>query len=128
MNLLDTVVLVGTVNPKNRHHKKAIEHLDKLVSEPDTRIPTSTVLEFDLLLKAREYSNDERNLTWLELAARIPSVKILPPTATSMASAAKLEEQGMDYFDALITALAIESNSKIVTDDSEIARKAHTFW
>lgn len=128
MRLLDTVVFVGALNPLDQHHRAATRHLASLISDPDVFVPTSTLLELDLLFKARGYTTEERYQTWLELTPKIPAEKTTVQTATSFAVASELESEGMDYFDALLTARSLELGAKIVTDDKDIAKRAETQW
>jgi predicted nucleic-acid-binding protein len=124
MRLLDTVVLVAALNVKDRYHKKASRYLDKL--EDDIFVPLSVMLELDLLMKARKYTDKERRDSWIELATRISSGKILVHTALTLARASELQREGMGYFDSLVTALAQELNSIVITTDSEIAKQVQT--
>ncbi len=128
MRLLDTVVIVGALNVKDRHNRKASRYLDMLPVDNEFTIPISTLMEFDLLMKARDYTNDERRLSWIEISSKIPAEKILRHTITTFVRASELEKEGMGYFDSLITALAQELNSSVVTDDKQIAKHVRTEW
>lgn len=126
MKLLDTVVLVGALRENDKHHKKAAEHLKSLDGE-EVFVPSSSLLELDLELKAHEYTDEERTATLEDLAAVIPNDRILPITATSLIEAVKLESE-MSYFDALIVALSKELDAVIVTTDEAIRGKAEWEW
>ncbi len=77
MKLLDTVVIVGALNPDDKRYKRATAYLDALTEDATSFIPLSTLIEFDLLMKARKYADAERRTTWLEISPRIPFRKIL---------------------------------------------------
>lgn len=128
MRLVDTIVIVGALNIRDRHHKKASKYLDMLAMDNDLVIPLSTLMEFDLLMKARDYTDDERRSSWIELAPKISTQKILCETASTFVRAAELQREGMGYFDSLITALAQELNSSVITDDKDIAKHVETEW
>ena len=128
MKLLDTVVLVGALNPEDEHHRKASAHLQSLAENHAVMVPSTTLIELDLLMKARDYNEEERRQTWLELSPRLSREKIAVPTPTSMGEACLLEREGMDYFDALITALALELGAQIVTDDKAISVRVPSSW
>ncbi|MGH9922663.1 MAG: hypothetical protein ACRD38_07915, partial [Nitrososphaerales archaeon] len=77
MRLLDTMVIVGALNARDRHHGKASKYLETLATDNDVLVPLSTLMEFDLLMKARDYTDEERRSTWVELAPKISSQRIL---------------------------------------------------
>ncbi len=126
MRLLDTVVLIGAIRKEDRHHKKARKHLDSLSTE-GVFIPSSTIIEFDLELKAHGYTPEEREVTLEEVAAKIPPDKTLPTTATSLIEVARLESK-LSYFDAMIVAAALELGAEVVTTDREIKNLMPTVW
>ncbi len=128
MKLFDTVVIVGALNPDDRHHRKASVYLDSLTEDPALVIPASTMIEFDLLMKVRKYTDNERATTWLEISSKIPGDKVLIHTPLDLAKASELKSQGMTYFDSLITALALEREGTVVTDDEAVASTVSTEW
>ena len=128
MRLLDTIVIVGAINVRDRHNKKASKYLDTQAMDNDLFMPLSTLMEFDLLMKARDYTDDERRSSWIDLASKISPQKILGHTAATFVRASELQKEGMGYFDSLITALAQELNSSVITDDKDIAKHVETEW
>ncbi len=126
MRLLDTVVLIGAIRKEDLHHEKAKEHLNSLSTE-DVFIPASTIIEFDLELKAHGYTPEERETTLEEVAAKIPPNKTLPTTATSLIAVARLESK-LSYFDAMIVATALELGAEVVTTDQKIKNHMPTVW
>lgn len=128
MKLLDTVVIVGALNPDEKRHKKASAHLNDLTEDATVVIPGSTMIEFDLLMKIRNYADEERTTTWLEISPKIPSRKILSHTTVDLMKASELQKEGMTYFDSLITALALERKGVVITDDKAIASRVATEW
>ena len=128
MRLLDTIVIVGALNVRDRHHGKASKYLEMLAMDNDVVVPLSTLIEFDFLMKARDYTDEERKTSWIELASKISPQKVIAQTASTFVRASELQKEGMGYFDSLITALAQELNSSVVTYDKQIARHVETEW
>lgn len=128
MKLLDTLVIVGALNPDDAHHKKASTYLDGLGKLAEISIPDSTLIEFDLLMKARNYTEAERETTWLELSPKIPREKVMSMSVTALATASALQAEGMGYFDSLVTGLAMELRATVITDDKAIAAKVKSEW
>ncbi|MGH9879047.1 MAG: type II toxin-antitoxin system VapC family toxin, partial [Nitrososphaerales archaeon] len=126
MRLLDTMVIIGALNARDRYHRKASKYLEMLAKDNDVLLPLSTLMEFDLLMKTRNYADEERRSTWVELAPKISSQRILSHTAATFVRASELQKEGMGYFDSLITALAQELNSSVVTYDKQIAKHVET--
>lgn len=125
MKLLDTVVLVGALREDDKHHKKCMEHLSSLQNE-DAYIPSTSLLEFDLAMKIRGFTDEERKITWEDMAALIPHDKVLPLSTATFIKAAELGK--MSYFDALITALTEEFDAVVITTDEAIRRETRWEW
>ena len=128
MRLLDTIVIVGALNVRDRHHRKASKYLEMLAMDNDLVIPVSTLMEFDFLMKARNYTGNERRASWVQLAPKISPQKLIGQTASTFVRASELQEEGMGYFDSLITALAQELNASVITDDRDITKHVETEW
>src|SRR5437879_1624295 len=128
MRLIDTVAVIGFLNPEDREHRRSAEHIAKVASDDDVFVPSFSLMEADLVMKTRGYSNSEREISWRALEARIPSPKIAAHSISSIYGALELQEDGMDYFDSLITSLAIETESTVITTDKAIAAAVKTEW
>ena len=127
MKLLDTMVLVSAVNPDDKYHNAGMEHLNSLRSPEEVYVPTSTLTEFDLVLRNRGYDETEVRETWAALAPLIGD-KITAVTPSAHLSAAEMRSRGLSYFDSLIAALAKQIGAIVVTRDSQIARHTRTEW
>ena len=127
LKLIDTLVLIGAIREEDAHHEKATKHLDSLSEDREVYIPSSTLLEFDLELKAHGYTPSERRTTLEDLAGKIPQSKILPITITSLIRVAEHEDE-LSYFDAIIAALAKDLDATVITTDKAIKAKAKTYW
>jgi len=128
MKLVDTVALIGYLNPEDREHARSIEHVAKVSSEDDVFVPDFSLMEADLVMKTRGYSDSEREASWRALETRIPSGKTASHSVSSIYAALDLQANGMDYFDSLITSLARETGSTVVTTDKAIAAAVKTEW
>lgn len=128
MRLIDTLVLVGALNPMDRYHERARRHLSSLETRGDTMIPASSLIEFDLVMKTRRYTLGEVQDTWFALTDLVKSEKILGMAPAALREAAGLRDKGLGYFDSLIAGLAISSRATIVTNDKAIARLVKTEW
>ena len=127
MKLLDTMVLVSAVNPDDKYHKTGMTHVDSLRSPAEVYVPTSTLTEFDLVLRNRGYDETEVIETWAALAPLIGD-KTTAVTPSAHLSAAEIRREGLSYFDSLIAALAKEIGAIVVTRDPQIARHLSTEW
>lgn len=128
MRLLDTVVLVGALSPTDRLHEVASRHLATLETRRDTLVPASTLLEFDLIMRTRNYTPNEVGETWGALGEVTSERNILANMPSALGKAVELRERGLDYFDSLITALALSTKSVVVTNDRAIRKFVQTDW
>ena len=127
MKLLDTIVLVSAMNPANKYHKTGMSYLTTLRSAEETYVPTSTLTEFDLVMRNSEYSESEIAETWTALAALLGD-RVAPTTPYAHLTAAEMRVKGLTYFDSLIVSLAREMKAAVITRDAEIARHVETEW
>jgi len=129
MQLIDTIVLVGALNTESEHHNKAGKYLSLVGDEEgETLIPLSTLTEFDLVMKGRNYTFNQRRDAFDWLSIFIPETRVLPSSVTSLKIAAGLEETGMSYFDSLISAVAMEKDAVVLTSDEAISKIVKTRW
>ncbi len=128
MKLVDTVVIVGCLNPGDKLHKRCLQHINRVVAENDMLVPLVVLIEADLVMKTRGYDLAEREVSWRALEHRIPASKIIANTVSSIRGALSLQEQGMDYFDSLISSLAIEARGMVITTDRAIEEVVETIW
>ena len=128
MKLVDTVALIGYLNPKDKEYKRSVHHLERVSADDEVFVPVTTLLEADLVMKIRQYSESERETSWAALESAIPREKVVPNSVSSIRSAAGLQKAGMDYFDSLIASLAKESDSDVITTDASIKDVVKTEW
>jgi predicted nucleic acid-binding protein len=128
MKIVDTVAVIGCLNPKDRAHKRSTEHIAQVVSQDDVFVPMISLIEADLVMKMRGYEDSEREVSWRALESRIPKSKIIANSVSSIYSAVELQRQGMDYFDSLVSSIALETSSIVVTTDRAIEAVVQTEW
>ncbi len=128
MRLVDTVALIGYLNSRDREHRRSLEHIPQISSDDDVFVPDLSLIEADLVMKIRGYTYSEREISWRALETKIPTSRIAMHSVSSIYSALKLQEEGMDYFDSLITSLARETSSIVITTDRAIAAAVETEW
>jgi predicted nucleic-acid-binding protein len=127
VKLLDTIVLVGAMNPEDKYHKAAMGHLRAVQSAGKVYVPTSSLIEFDLVMRSREYAEVEIRETWTAIAPLIDR-KVVVTSPSAHLIAAEMRSQGLTYFDSLIAALAKEMEAVVITRDPEISRHVDTEW
>ncbi len=127
MRLLDTMVLVSAMNPGNKHHKTGMTYLKRLRTSETTLVPTSTLIEFDLVMRNNGYTESEIADTWAALASFIEE-KFVATTISAHMAAAGMRTKGLTYFDSLLTALAKEMDATVITRDGEILKYVDTEW
>ncbi len=128
MKLVDTVALIGFLNPKDGEHRRSVHHLERVGRDEDVFVPVTSLVEADLVMKVRGYTESERGTSWGALEGAIPAAKVVSNTPSSLRSAVELQRKGMDYFDSLIAALAEESGSQVITTDESIRGVVQAEW
>ncbi len=128
MRLIDTVAIIGCLNPKDKTHARSTEHIRRVTSHSDVFVPTISLIEADLVMKVKGYDHSEREVSWRALESRIPSSRIITNSVSSIYSALELQREGMDYFDSLVSSLARETNSVVITTDRAIEAVVQTEW
>ncbi len=128
MKLIDTVAIIGSLNPRDREHTRSVEHMRQIASHSDVYVPVLALIEADLVMKVKGYDHSEREISWRALESKIPPSKILSSNVPSIYSAIQMQREGMDYFDSLISSLAKETNSIVLTPDKAIGNIVRTEW
>lgn len=127
MKLLDTMVLVSAMNPADKYHKAGMAYLTRLQSAHQSYVPTSTLTEFDLVMRNNEYTEGEIAETWTAIAPLIGN-RVMATTPSAHVTATEMRLKGLTYFDSLIVALAKETKAVVITRDAEIAKHVKTEW
>ena len=127
MKLLDTMVLVSAMNPGSKYHKTGMTYLRGLRTSEATHVPTSTLIEFDLVMRNNGYTESEIADTWTALAPFVER-KFVATIPSAHLAATGMRVKGLTYFDSLITALAKEMNATVITRDEEISKHVRIEW
>jgi predicted nucleic-acid-binding protein len=128
MKLIDTMVLIVSINPKDKRNPKAMNHLDAVTQDAETFVPAPVLIEFELELMSHGFNEDQRRTVLEDLSAVIPTTKVLPQSVISMLHALTLYRSGMTYFDSLIAGMAQESDATVITADKAVAKVVKTEW
>ncbi len=127
MKLLDTMVLVGALNPGSKYHKTGMKYLRGVRTAESSLVPTSTLIEFDLVMRNKSYTENEIADTWAAIAPFVERNHVATSLSAHL-SAAGMRVKGLTYFDSLITALAKEMHAIVITRDDEISKHVRTEW
>ena len=128
MKLVDTVAIIGFLNPNDRLHARSAEHMRSVSANADIFVPVTSLIEVDLLLKISGYSDSERDISWGAIESQIPNEKVVPNSISSIRHALDLQKNGIDYFDSLVASLAKETVSTVITTDRRIREIVDTEW
>jgi predicted nucleic-acid-binding protein len=128
LQLIDTIAIVSSLNRQSRHHSIASKYLNLVSQDEQTFVPSIILLEFDLVMKGRSYTFQQRKDTFDWLDDLIPDPKLLSNSVSSLKKAIELQETGMSYFDSVISAAALDQNAVVLTPDPVIAQIAKTKW
>jgi predicted nucleic-acid-binding protein len=128
MKLIDTVVIIGFLNTKDRLYVRSSEHMERISKEDDIFVPVSSLIEADLIMKISGYTDSEREFSWGALETEISNDKVISNSSSSFRHAADYQKNGADYFDSLIASLAKETNSIVITTDKRIGEIVGTEW
>jgi predicted nucleic acid-binding protein len=108
----------------DHHHSQAKRHLREL-GEAEVYLGTFALLEFDVTLKSRGFSFEERMVRHALLLRDYPVIdeKVATVSPSTFYLAARLEEEvGLEYFDAGIASEALQLDGKIISTDKEFDR------
>ncbi len=128
MKLVDTVVIIGFLNRKDRLHSRSSEHMERISEDDNIFVPVTSLIEADLLMKLSGYSDSERDTSWGEIESKIPNKRVLQNSTSSIRRAVDLQKNGVDYFDSLVASLAKETGSTVITTDRRIVEIVDTEW
>lgn len=125
MKIIDTVVLIGYIDPFDIRNEKATHCISQL-QEDELMVASASLMELDLELKTHSVSNKDRTIIFAALSKVIPSEKILLLNPEIFAKAGKLADKAKwrgAYFDTLIAATAlIYDIREIITTDRKFEK------
>lgn len=118
------MVLFGTADSKDKHHEQARKYLRR-ISEPEMYLGAFTLFEFDVTLKSRGFSFEQRMETHALLLRDYPDLdrKVTTLTPSVLYFTSRLEEElQLEYFDAGIAAEALQLDGSVVSTDRAFDR------
>jgi hypothetical protein len=79
LQLLDTIVFVASLNEKSDYFKKATRHLNLVIesAEEEAFVPLTSLIEFDLVPKGRNYTFNQRKDIFDWLTNFVPERKMV---------------------------------------------------
>ncbi len=121
MQIADTALLAAFRDKTDPRYRKANDYVVDISLKKDIFVPSATLLEFDLVLKAHGFSREARAEIHSTLARMIPRCRVLPLTPDVLRRAAELSREATwrdSYFDTMIAATGLEfgADSAITTD------------
>jgi predicted nucleic-acid-binding protein len=121
MRIIDTVVLLAYLDKGDPRHDKAVDYIFDIGLRQDIFVPSVTLLELDLELKAHGVPYETRDSAHSRMARLIPQNRVTPLTSAILGRATKLSRLATwrsSYFDTLIAATGLEfgAESAITTD------------
>lgn len=119
MPVLDTVVLFATADSNDKHHERAKKHL-QLIGEPEVYLGAFALFEFDITLKSRGLTFEQRMEKYALLLRDHPPLdqKVTRLSPSTFYLASRLEEETeLEYFDAGIAAEALQLDGSVVSTD-----------
>ena len=121
MQIADTALLAAFRDKTDPRYRKANEYVVDISLKRDIFVPSATLLEFDLVLKAHGYGDEARADIHSTLSRLIPRSRVLPLTPDVLRRAAELSRVATwrdSYFDVMIAATGLEfgADSAITTD------------
>jgi len=120
MPILDTVTLFAAADEEDPQHKTALDYLEGLAST-NFHVASFALLGFDIVLKSRGYTFDERMEKHALLLRdfSLAEEKSSKLRLSTFYLAAKIEkEAGLEYFDAGVAAEALQHDGVVISTDT----------
>jgi predicted nucleic acid-binding protein len=122
--VLDTVVLFATADSNDKHHERARRHLRR-VGEPGVYLSALALFEFDITLKSRGFTFEQRMEEYALLLRDYPNLdrKVTTLSPSTFYLTSRLEEEtNLEYFDAGIAAEALQLDASVISTDRAFNR------
>lgn len=124
MPVLDTVVLFAAADEEDSRNEVAAGYLDDL-RERGFLLASYSLVEMDVVFKSRGYSSERRMTQQALLLKDFPELtgNVHPITPATVYLGVGLEQEyGLDYFDAMVGAEALEHDGRVVSTDGAFDR------
>ena len=127
MPVIDTMVLFATADTHHKWHMKSKKALQLVNDDNNWWIPSFALMEFDLTLKSRNFTSEDRMEKYSLLMLDYPNLnmKVFTITPAILHETSRIEElYTLDYFDAGMVASSLNLDGQIATVDKQILRIA----
>jgi predicted nucleic acid-binding protein len=125
MPVIDTMVLFAAANTTDRWHLIGKKALLLVNTDMNWWVPSFSLLEFDLILKSRGQTPEQRMEKYGLLLHDYPNIieASYPVTPLIMHEVGRLESvYELDYFDAGVIATSLALDGKVATKDRQIQK------
>ncbi len=121
MPLIETDMIFALLNVNDRHHNVASKLFSQIKSGYEVGLPTSALIEMELIYKSNNREDDLAN--HLANLIAIPNIKTIALTPkTILLSITLREEYNLSFFDSHHAATAIENDGIIISTDQQYNR------
>jgi len=132
MRLLDTIVLIASLDPKHPLYGRAIKHLQS-VRSPDVFVPCVVMHECELVLRKKLRIREiDIERIFQNLTLMIPNAKVVAADAETHRIATTMSIAGQDrggYTDTMIASMAKQHQAEVVSTDSAFrGMGVRTIW
>ncbi len=131
MKIIDSIIVLASLDPNHKHYRKAVFYLQKLRSSQDVFIPCIVLHECELVLK-RRFSFAQIEQIMRDLSLIIPKNKIIPADAETHSIANNWKTLGQSYggdCDTLIACIAFQNRAEVISCDSSFRNMGiNTIW
>ncbi len=112
-------MLFATADSNDKHHERAKRHL-QLIVEPEVYLGTFALFEFDVTLKSRGFTFEQRMEKYALLLRDYPNLdrKVAKLSPSTFYLTSRLEEEtDLEYFDAGTAAEALQLDGSVISTD-----------
>lgn len=132
MPVIDTIIIFSAADTESKYHKLGLKYLE-YVNIGKFSLPSLALMEFDIVLKSRGFSFEERMEKQALLLSDFPNLEkhMIKLSPIVLYNTARLEnEYNLDYFDAGICAQALQEDGIVITPDKKISfvKEVKTQW
>jgi len=133
MRLLDTIVLIASMDPKHPLYNKAVKHLQSVRSSSDVFVPCVVMHECEVVLrKKRKIPDTDIERIFQNLTLIIPNNKVIAADAETHRIAKTMSISGLSrggYTDTMIASMAKQHQAEVVSLDKSFRKMGiRTYW
>lgn len=118
MPIIETDMIFAFLNAIDRHHNAASKLFSQIKSGYEVGLPTSALIEMELIYKSNDREDDLANhIANLVAIPNIISIALTPKTI--LLSITLREDYNLSFFDSHHAATALENDGKIISTDQQ---------